>query len=192
MHYKSYKNILSPQNNMNIFRGCNHGCIYCDSRSKCYHIDHDFEDIEVKTNAPEMLENALKNKHTRAMIQTGSMTDPYLPLEEQLGYTRKCLEIIAKYRFGLSILTKSTRILRDLDLLTTIDQHSKCVVATTLTTYDENLCRILEPNVSTTKERFEMLKTMHDHGIQTIVWLSPILPFINDSEENIRGLTALL
>lgn len=188
MHYQEYKSILSPKNGMNIYRGCSHGCIYCDSRSSCYNMKHDFCDIEIKKNAPQMLEDALKRKRKKCMIGTGAMCDPYMHIEEELLYTRKCLEIIDKYGFGLSILTKSNRILRDLDLLKSINGKSKCVVQMTLTTFDEHLCQIIEPNVSTTKERFETLKIMHENGIPTVVWLSPFLPFINDSEENFRGL----
>nr|WP_312577025.1 radical SAM protein [Sedimentibacter sp.] len=188
MHYQEYKSILSPKNGMNIYRGCSHGCIYCDSRSKCYNMKHDFCDIEIKKDAPQMLEDALKRKRKKCMISTGSMCDPYIHIEEDLLYTRKCLEIIDKYGFGLCILTKSNRILRDLDLLKSINKKSKCVVQMTLTTFDENLCRIIEPSVSTTKERFETLKTMHENRIPTVVWLSPFLPFINDSEENFKGL----
>ena len=188
MHYKQYKSILSPQNGMNIYRGCSHGCIYCDSRSKCYQMEHDFEDIEVKTNAPEMLEVALKSKRKKCMIGTGAMTDPYIPLENELQYTRKCLEIIDKYGFGIAIQTKSNRILRDIDLLKSINAKTKCVVQMTLTTFDEELCKIIEPNVCTTKERFETLKIMRDNGIPTVVWLCPLLPFINDTEENLRGI----
>jgi len=151
-------------------------------------MDHEFEDIEVKENAPELLEDALKRKRKKCMIGTGSMTDPYIPIEEQLRHTRRCLEIIDRYGFGLSILTKSGRILRDLDLLKSINSKAKCVVQITMTTYDEGLCKILEPNVSTTKERFEVLKIMRDNQIPTVVWLSPILPFINDTEENLTGI----
>ncbi|MFA7673098.1 MAG: radical SAM protein [Clostridia bacterium] len=191
MHFKEVKEILLPNNGMNIFRGCTHGCIYCDSRSRCYHIEHGFEDIEVKSNAPQLLEAALLRKREKCMISTGSMCDPYLHEEMQLGYTRKCLEIIERYGFGLSILTKSNRILRDLDLLKGINARSKCLVQMTLTTYDEDLCKILEPNVSTTKERFETLKIMRDNGIPTIVWFDPLLPYINDTEENMRGILDL-
>lgn len=188
MHYKSYKSILSPQNGMNIYRGCTHGCIYCDSRSNCYQMNHDFEDIEVKLDAPLMLEAELKKKRKKAMIGTGAMTDSYIHLEDKLQYTRKCLEIIEKYNFGLAIQTKSNRILRDIDLLKSINEKSKCVVLTTMTTFDENLCKILEPNVSTTKERFEMLLEMKSNNIPTVVWFSPFLPWINDTRENIEGL----
>ncbi len=188
MHEVEVKGILSAKNGMNIYRGCTHGCIYCDSRSRCYQINHDFEDIEVKTNAPKLLEDALRRKRKKCMVATGAMCDPYIYLEESLRNTRKCIEIINTYGFGLSIQTKSVRILKDLDLLKDINEKTKCVVQMTLTTYDEDLCRIIEPNVSTTKERFEVLKVMRDNGIPTVVWLSPILPFINDTEENIRGI----
>lgn len=188
MHYKEYKAILSPHNGMNIFRGCTHGCIYCDSRSNCYNMDHDFEDIEVKSNAPELLESTLRKKRKKCMIATGSMTDSYIPLEIKIRYVRKCIEIIDKYGFGLSIQTKSDRILRDLDLLKSINSKSKCVVQITLTTYDERLCKIIEPAVSTTRERFRVLEIMRDNGIPTVVWFDPILPYINDNEENLRGI----
>ena len=141
MHYKEAKSILSSQNGMNIYRGCTHGCIYCDSRSKCYNMEHDFEDVEIKVNAPELLEAALRRKRKKCMISTGSMCDPYMHIEAKLGYMRKCLGIIDKYGFGVAVLTKSNRILRDLDLLTSINRKSKCVVQMTLTTYDENLCK---------------------------------------------------
>ena len=113
MHEVKAKTILSSKNGMNIYRGCSHGCIYCDSRSLCYHMDHDFEDIEVKSNACELLEAALKKKRRKCMIGTGAMSDPYMPLEETLGLTRRSLEIIYKYGFGAAILTKSSRIFRD-------------------------------------------------------------------------------
>lgn len=188
MHYREYKSILSPKNGMNIYRGCTHGCIYCDSRSRCYGMEHAFTDIEVKKDAPAMLENALRRRRKQCVIATGSMCDPYMPVEEKLGYTRKCLEVIDRYGFGFTVITKSAGILRDLDLLKSIHEHSRCVVQMTLTTYDEDLCRVLEPHVSTTRERFETLKTLGENGIPTVVWLSPFLPMINDTEENLRGL----
>ena len=128
MHLIQAKSILSAGNGMNLYRGCTHGCIYCDSRSSCYQMSHDFEDIAVKGNAPMLLEEALRKKRQLCMIGTGSMCDPYLHLEEQLRLTRRCLEIIEKYGFGLSILTKSDRILRDVDLLCRIQENAKCVV----------------------------------------------------------------
>ncbi|MCQ4637302.1 radical SAM protein [Anaerovorax odorimutans] len=188
MHFVEAKGILSAKNGMNLYRGCSHGCIYCDSRSRCYQMPHAFTDIEVKSNAAELLEDALRRRRRKCMIGTGAMTDPYIPLEMELGHTRACLELIEKYGFGAALHTKSDRILRDLDILTRINSKTKCVVQTTLTTYDEKLCKIVEPNVATSKQRFEMLKVMRDHGIPTVVWISPILPYINDTEENLRGL----
>ena len=191
MHFVDAKGILTSKNGingMNIYRGCSHGCIYCDSRSKCYQFTHPFEDIEVKQNAPELLEKALISKRKKCMIGTGAMSDPYMHCEVKLGLTRKCLEIIRDYEFGLAIQTKSDRIMRDIDLLDEINQKAKCVVQMTLTTYDDDLCRILEPNVCNTKRRIEVLEEMHKRGIPTIVWLTPILPFINDTEENITSI----
>ena len=188
MHYVNAKGILSVKNGMNLYRGCSHGCIYCDSRSKCYHMEHDFEDIEIKANAIELLEDALKRKRTKCMLGTGSMTDPYIPLESEIGNVRKALSLADQYGFGFALITKSNRVLRDLDLLKAINSKTKCVVQMTLTTWDEDLCKKLEPNVSTTRERFEALKELHNAGIPTVVWLCPILPFINDTEENIIGI----
>lgn len=173
---------------MNLYRGCSHGCIYCDSRSKCYHMDHAFEDIEVKANAIELLEDALRRKRSKCMLGTGSMTDPYIPLEKEIGNVRKALSLADQYGFGFTLITKSDRVLRDLDLLKAINDKTKCVVQMTLTTYDEDLCKKIEPNVSTTRERAAVLRKLRDAGIPTVVWLSPVLPFINDTEENIRGI----
>lgn len=188
MHFVDAKGILSAHNGMNLYRGCTHGCIYCDSRSECYQMKHDFEDIEVKRNAPELLERALRSKRKKCMIGTGAMCDPYMHCEEELRLTRRCLELINEYGFGVTVQTKSDRILRDLDLLTSINRKAKCVVQMTLTTYDEDLCRIVEPKVCTTKRRYEVLQIMKENGIPTVVWLSPILPYINDTRENIRGI----
>lgn len=188
MHEVNVKGILSAKNGMNIYRGCLHGCIYCDSRSLCYQMNHKFEDIEVKANAVGLLENTLRRKRNKCMIGTGAMSDPYMPIEEKLGNMRKCLEVIERYCFGVTMITKSTKVLRDLDLLKKINEKSKCIVQMTLTTYDEDLCRIVEPNVETTYERFRALEILRDNGIPTVVWLCPILPFINDTEENIRGI----
>lgn len=188
MHFVQAKGILSNSNGMNIYRGCTHGCIYCDSRSRCYGFTHDFEDIEVKENAPQLLEKALRSKRRKCMIGTGSMCDPYLHAEEKLGITRRCLELIDLYEFGVAIQTKSTRILRDMDVLQSINRKSKAVVQMTMTTCDEKLCKLIEPQVSTTRERYEALLQFKEAGIPTVVWLSPILPFINDTVENIAGI----
>ena len=191
MHFVNAKGILTGSGGhlgMNIYRGCTHGCVYCDSRSRCYQFTHPFEDVEVKQNAPELLEKALQSKRRRCMIGTGSMSDPYMHCEEQLGLTRRCLEAIQKYGFGVAIQTKSDRILRDIDLLDEINHSAKCVVQMTLTTYDDDLCRILEPNVCNTKRRIEVLERMQARGIPTVVWLTPILPFLNDTPENVTAI----
>jgi len=188
MHLREVKGIINAAGGMNISRGCTHGCIYCDSRSKCYCIEHAFEDVQIKSNAPRLLEDALKRKRNKIMIGTGAMSDPYIPVPENLANIRACLEIIEKHGCGLAIQTKSDLILRDLDILTSINKKAKCVIQITLTTYDEELCKIIEPNVCGTKKRFEVLKIMRENGIQTIAWLSPFLPFINDTGENLRGL----
>lgn len=173
---------------MNIYRGCTHGCIYCDSRSKCYQINHDFEDVAVKENALILLEKALVSKRKKCMVGTGAMSDPYVHHEKELELTRNSLKMIYKYGFGASVLTKSKMVLRDLDILKQINERSRVVVQVTLTTYDEELCKILEPNVSSTKERFEALKILNENGIDTVVWLVPILPLINDNFDNIKGI----
>ena len=191
MHFVDAKGILTTnggQCGMNIYRGCSHGCIYCDSRSKCYHFTHPFEDIEVKQNAPELLERALKSKRKKCVIGTGAMSDPYMHCEEELKLTRKCLEIIKAYGFGVAVQTKSDRILRDIDLLDEINREAKSVVQMTLTTYDDDLCAVLEPNVCNTKRRIEVLERMRERGIPTVVWLTPVLPFINDRLENITAI----
>ena len=191
MHFVDAKGILTGSGGhcgMNIYRGCTHGCIYCDSRSRCYRFTHPFEDIEVKRNAPELLEKELRSKRKKCIIGTGAMSDPYMHCEEELRLTRECLEIILKNDFGIAIQTKSDRILRDIDLLDEINRTAKCVVQMTLTTYDDDLCGILEPNVCNTKRRIEVLCEMQERGIPTVVWLTPVLPFINDTEENISAI----
>ena len=187
MHFVNAKTILTPHN-MNIYRGCSHGCIYCDSRSKCYQFTHEFEDIEVKQNAPELLEEALTKKRKRCMIGTGSMGDPYIPIEKDLGLMRRCLEIIERYNFGATLITKSDLVLRDLDILTRINNKTKSVVQMTLTTANDELCRKIEPGVCPTSRRFEVLCACRNAGIPTVVWFSPLLPFINDTQENIDGI----
>ena len=191
MHFVEAKGILSANggyNGMNIYRGCSHGCIYCNSRSTCYQFSHPFEDIEVKQNAPQLLEKALQSRRRQCMISTGSMSDPYMPCEKSLRLTRKCLQVIKKYGFGAAILTKSDLIMDDIDLLDEINRKARCVVQMTLTTYDDKLCSILEPHVCNTQRRIEVLEKMKERGIDTIVWLTPILPFINDTRENVEAI----
>ncbi|MCR5401962.1 MAG: radical SAM protein [Treponema sp.] len=187
MHFVQAKTILN-RNGMNIYRGCSHGCIYCDSRSKCYHFTHEFEDIEVKQNAPELLAEALRKKRKRCMIGTGSMSDPYIPLEKELCLTRRCLEVIDRYDFGATLITKSDLVLRDMDILERINKKARAVVQMTLTCSDDSLCRVIEPGVCPSSRRFEVLCECQKRGIPTAVWLSPFLPFINDTQENIDGL----
>ncbi len=188
MHFVQAKSILSAKNGMNLYRGCQHGCIYCDARSLCYQMNHPFEDIEVKENALPLLEQALKAKRKKCMIGTGAMCDPYIPLEEKLRLTRGALELIYRYGFGVAVQTKSARILRDLDLLKAINDQGKAVVQMTLTTFDEKLCRIVEPAVSSTQQRAEALVKFREAGVPTVVWLSPLLPWLNDTPENILGI----
>ena len=191
MHFTDAKGILTGGKGhcgMNLYRGWSPGGSDGGRRSACYQFTHAFEDIEVKQNAPELLEQALRTKRQKAMIGTGSMSDPYMHCEEQLGLTRKCLEIICRYGFGAAVQTKSDRILRDIGLLEEINRKAKCVVQITLTTWDDELCRIIEPNVCNTKRRIEVLEAMKERGIPTVVWLTPILPFINDTPENITAI----
>jgi len=188
MHLVDAKGILSARNGMNIYRGCTHGCIYCDSRSLCYHIDHPFEDIEVKQNAPELLEKALRSRRRKCVVGTGSMCDPYMPVEKELMIIRKCLEVIERNGFGAALITKSDLVLRDLDLLCSINEEQKAAVQITMTTFSDELCRMIEPNVCPTSRRYEVLKTMQENRIPTYVWLTPILPYINDTQENLSGL----
>ena len=170
MHYTEAKGILSAKNGMNLYRGCSHGCIYCDSRSNCYQMNHDFEDIEIKSNALELLEDALRRKRKKCMIGTGSMTDPYIPLESKLEHVHRALMLIERYGFGFTVITKSDLILRDLGLLKRINDKTKCVVQMTLTTYDEELCKNIEQGVCSNRRRFEVIKTMGDASIPVAVW----------------------
>lgn len=170
---------------MNIYRGCNHGCIYCDSRSKCYQMNHEFTAIEVKTNSYLILDQQLSKKRKPTMIFSSSMSAPYCIVEKELLNMRRCLEVINKCNCGVTILTKSTLLFRDLDLIKKINSKSKVIIQVTLTTASDTLCRKIEPNVAVTSKRVEMLKILHDEKIKTIVWLTPILPFINDTKDNL-------
>ena len=185
MHFVKAKGIFTSDYGINLYRGCTHGCIYCDSRSKIYQMNHKFEDIEVKENSLELLKKELiKNKPS--MISTGAMTDPYIPLEKRLKYVRNSLKLIYRYGYGFVCLTKSDLVLRDLDLLKKINEKTKAVVQITLTTADDELCKIIEPNVCPTSRRVEVLEKLNENNIPTTVWLCPILPHINDTEENIN------
>lgn len=191
MHFIQAKSLLSAKNGMNIYRGCTHGCIYCDSRSLCNQMPHEFSDVAVKENAPSLLDAALSRKRRKCMIGFGSMSDPYIPAESSLRLTRQCLEIIARRGFGVSLITKSDLVLRDIDLLKEIQERAKAVVSVTMTTADDTLCRKIEPHVCPTSRRAEVLCALRDAGIPTVVWLCPILPYINDTKENLEGILSL-
>ena len=188
MHFVDAKAALSRPNGLNIYRGCAHGCVYCDSRSTCYQFTHPFEDIEVKQNAPALLEALLQKKRQKIVISTGSMSDPYQPCEKELKLTRRFLELIDQYGFGASVHTKSDLVLRDIDLFESINRKTKSVLQMTLTVADEGLSRILEPNVCTTARRYEVLKAFQKRGVPTVVWMTPILPFLTDTGENLRAI----
>ncbi|MGN0641696.1 MAG: SPL family radical SAM protein [Huintestinicola sp.] len=170
---------------MNLYRGCCHGCIYCDSRSSCYK-NEDFDTVKVKENCLQILRDELRRKVRSGIIGTGSMSDPYNPFEETELYTRHALELIDAFEFGCVILTKSAMITRDIDLFCGIREHSPMMCKLTITTADDKLCRLIEPNVSTSTERFEALAQMADSGLFTGITMMPILPFLEDNEENIR------
>lgn len=186
MHFVQAKSLLTRENGMNIYRGCLHGCVYCDSRSRCYQFTHPFEDIEVKENAPELLEKILRTKRKKIMIGTGSMCDPYQPCETDLKIVRRCLELVDQYGFGAGVLTKSDRVLRDMDLLASINSKAKAVVQMSLTIADDDLSRKLEPNVCNSRRRCEVLKEFQKAGIPTVVWMTPVLPFLTDTRENLE------
>lgn len=189
MHLVKAKHILTASHTgMNVYRGCTHGCIYCDSRSLVYGMEHDFEDVAVKANAPELLDRELRSKRKRCMVGTGSMSDPYQPCERELLLMRRCLEIVAREGFGATLLTKSDLVLRDLDLLEKIVARSKAVVQMTLTCADDTLSKIIEPHVVPTSRRFEVLCELRDAGIPTVVWLCPVLPHLTDSRDNVEAL----
>jgi len=170
--------------NMNIYRGCSHGCIYCDSRSDCYK-SVDFDMVKVKENALQIIRDDLRRKVKTGVVATGAMSDPYNPLEQQLKLTRNALELINAFGFGAAICTKSALVARDTDVLQDIQTHSPVIVKMSIITAGDDLCKTLEPNVSATSERFEALSALAKVGIFCGVLMMPILPFINDNEDNI-------
>lgn len=169
--------------NINLYRGCQHSCIYCDTRSDCYKIG-DLSDIKVKENALQILEKELKSKKKKGTITTGSMNDPYMPIEKKLELTRNALKLIAKYKFGVHILTKSDLVLRDIDLLKEISKVY-CAASFTITTIDDKLSKKIEPFAPVSSKRFEAIKKLSDEGIYTGITLIPTLPYLTDSPENI-------
>lgn len=178
---------FGTNHNMNIYKGCNQGCIYCDSRSNCYQIK-EFDKVKVKKNAPQKVEQELSHKRKTGIVSMGGMSDPYNNLEENLLYTRQSLESIAKYKFGVHCITKNIRILRDIDLFKKINLNNVSSIGITITTFDDRLQSRIERNVSSTSERFDAIKKLADAGLFVGVMLMPILPFINDTIENIESI----
>ncbi len=176
--------------NMNIYKGCSHGCIYCDSRSDCYRVD-DFDKVRAKEDALALIGRELKSKRKKGVIGTGAMSDPYNPFEKEYKLTRGALELINQFRFGVSIATKSDLILRDNDILKKITKHSPVLIKITITTGDDILCKKIEPHVSLSSQRFEAIKSLSQEGIFVGVLLMPVLPFIEDTEENISKVVEL-
>ena len=173
--------------NMNIYRGCSHGCIYCDSRSICYR-NPDFDTIKVKENALQIIRDDLRRKVKKGVIATGAMSDPYNPLERELHLTRNALELMNAFYFGVAIDTKGTLVTRDIDILSDIKSHSPILVKMTITTFDDALSAKIEPNAPIPSERFSALKELSESGIFCGVLMMPLLPFISDTEENIENI----
>ncbi|KKY02541.1 radical SAM protein [Paraclostridium benzoelyticum] len=185
--YKENPHWFGINYGMNIYKGCCHGCIYCDSRSNCYQII-EFDRVRIKENSTEIIKKELKSKKTKGVVGTGAMSDPYNPFEEKFMLTREALKVVDENRFGISIATKSDLITRDIDILKRIQSHSPTIIKITITTYDDNLCKKIESNVCPTSKRFKALKKLSDNGIYAGVLLMPILPFINDNEDNIKNI----
>ena len=176
--------------NMNLYRGCSHGCIYCDSRSDCYHIEK-FDIVKGKGDMLHILENELNKKRLKGVIGIGAMSDTYNPMEIKYQQTRGALQLISKYGFGVSIDTKSDLILRDIDLLKEINLKNNVIIKFTITTPDDNLSKIIEPNVCVSSKRLEAIKLLNDNGIYAGIIMNPVLPFITDKEEDIISLVRL-
>ncbi len=172
--------------NLNLYRGCQHGCIYCDSRSSCYQLGN-LSDIKIKQNALELLGKELKSIKQKGTIGFGSMNDPYMPIEQSLNTTRKALEICAKYNFPIHLITKSNLVVRDIDILQKISA-TYAAISITITTTDNALAKKIEPNAPTPSDRFKALQTLSEAGIYCGITLMPVLPFINDTVENIEAI----
>ncbi len=188
--YAAHHSWFGNNYNMNIYKGCSHGCIYCDSRSECYHVDN-FDEVRAKENALTVLEHELRSKRKKGVIATGAMSDPYNTLEKEHCLTRGALVLMNTHRFGVSIVTKSDLITRDIDLLKQIQVHSPVLVKLTITTCDDELCTKIEPYVAISSKRFAAVKALSDAGIFTGIMLMPVLPFLEDNEENISGIICL-
>ena len=176
--------------NMNIYKGCSHGCIYCDSRSECYQIK-DFSRVRAKADALKTIERNLRSKQKKGVVGTGGMSDPYNPMEKKYELTRGALKLFDRYHFGISSLTKSDLVVRDTDLFLKIARHSPANMMMTITAADDQLAQKIEPYASSTSARFKAIKTFSKAGIHTGVLMMPLLPFIEDTFENILGLIHL-
>lgn len=170
--------------NMNIYKGCSHGCIYCDSRSECYGVDN-FDQVRAKENALALIERDLKSKRRKGVVGTGAMSDPYNPMERKHELTRGALRLVNQYGFGIAIATKSDLIIRDIDLLKDIAKHSPVLVKITITTADDTQCKKIEPNVCNASHRFHAIRQLSNAGIYVGILLMPVLPFIEDNENNV-------
>lgn len=170
--------------NMNIYRGCCHGCIYCDSRSRCYQI-RDFDTVKAKENALQIILDDLRRKVRTGVVGTGAMSDPYNPFEKELQLTRHALELVDAFGFGIAVATKSTLLLRDMDMLAAIREHSPVLCKVTITTADDGLAAMIEPGAPVSSERFAMLEQLSSRGIFSGILLMPVLPWLEDSEENV-------
>lgn len=176
--------------NMNLYKGCNHGCIYCDSRSNCYQVEH-FDIVRGKEDELRILEQELKKKRKKGTVGIGAMSDTYNPYEKEQCITRDALLLLEKYGFGVGIDTKSDLILRDIDIIERINKKYPSIIKVTITCADDELARILEPNASSSSERFNILQEFHEHGVYAGILLMPLLPYINGTEDNIRRIVEL-
>lgn len=188
MHFIETRTLLSSKGNMNLTRGCIHGCIYCDSRSDCYRMAHRFCDVAVKANAIALLSQTLRHRRKKGMIGCGAMSDPCQPIPEVLSLTAEAIETAGRYGFGMTLITKSDRILDHLDLISALNRKTRFVLQMSLTCMDDALSRRIEPPVCPTSRRIEVLERFREAGIPTAVWLTPVLPFMTDTEENIEGI----
>lgn len=173
--------------NMNLYRGCSHGCIYCDSRSECYHIDN-FSQVKAKENTTALLAEELRHKVKKGVIATGAMSDPYNPCEAEYQLTRRALGQIDRFGFGVAVATKSPLVTRDIDLYQQIMEHSPVLIKMTITTIDDTLSSQIEPNVAVSSQRFQALQELSQNGIFCGILLMPVLPFLEDNQENICGI----
>lgn len=199
MEFIEAKHIINPTSNsswfgldynMNIYKGCCHGCIYCDSRSNCYNII-DFDKVRAKKDSSIIIENELRKKIKKGVIGTGAMSDPYNPFEKKYELTKNALNLVDKYGFGISIATKSSLIARDKNIIKRISEHSPTLIKITITTYNDNMSKKVEPNVCPSSERFKAIKELSKEGIFTGILLMPVLPFLEDSKENVLNVVKL-